>query len=137
MKNMINSNIRFLRKKNGWTQEELAERMSISRQSIAKWESGESVPDIINCMELAKLFGVSIDQLVSLSFENENMDEDASKGKYAFGMVKVGERGQIVIPKSARDIFNIAAGDRMIVLGDTGKGGIALVKVTGFSDIFE
>lgn len=50
-------------------------------------------------------------------------------------MVKVGERGQIVIPKAARDIFGILAGDHIIVLGDTNQGGIALVKVTGYQDI--
>ncbi len=49
-------------------------------------------------------------------------------GKYVFGMVKVGERGQIVIPKEAREKFNIKPGDSVIVLGDENKGGIAIVK---------
>ena len=49
------------------------------------------------------------------------------KGKYMFGTVKVGERGQIVIPKEARDVFNIKAGDELLVLGDKEKG-IAIVK---------
>lgn len=50
------------------------------------------------------------------------------KGKYIFGTVKVGERGQIVIPKEAREIFNIHAGDTLLVLGDEEQG-IAVVKV--------
>ncbi|ENK0839712.1 AbrB family transcriptional regulator [Clostridium sporogenes] len=49
-------------------------------------------------------------------------------GKYIFGTVKVGERGQIVIPKEAREKFNINAGDNLIVLGDEKKG-IAIAKV--------
>lgn len=49
------------------------------------------------------------------------------KGHYVFGTVRVGERGQIVIPKEARKIFDIKAGDTLIVLGDE-KWGIAVTK---------
>ncbi len=49
------------------------------------------------------------------------------EGHYIFGTVKVGERGQIVIPKEARDVFDIQAGDTLIVLGDE-KWGIAVTK---------
>lgn len=48
-------------------------------------------------------------------------------GKYIFGTVKVGAKGQIVIPKEARDIFNIRAGDRLLLLGDDDRG-IAVMK---------
>ncbi|PWM46693.1 MAG: AbrB family transcriptional regulator [Clostridiales bacterium] len=49
------------------------------------------------------------------------------KGKHAFGMVTVGEKGQIVIPKKARDLFNIKPGDSLLVLGDEEQG-IAIIK---------
>ena len=49
------------------------------------------------------------------------------KGKHIFGTVKVGERGQIVIPKEAREIFDINPGDTLLVLGDEEQG-IAVVK---------
>jgi AbrB family looped-hinge helix DNA binding protein len=49
------------------------------------------------------------------------------KGKHIFGSVKVGERGQIVIPKDARDVFGIKPGDILLVLGDEAQG-IAIVK---------
>ena len=49
------------------------------------------------------------------------------KGHYVFGTVKVGERGQIIIPKEARETFDIKAGDTLIVLGDE-KWGIAITK---------
>ncbi|WP_334293870.1 AbrB/MazE/SpoVT family DNA-binding domain-containing protein [Romboutsia maritimum] len=48
------------------------------------------------------------------------------KGKHFFGAVVVGERGQIVIPKEARELFNIKAGDKLLILGDEEKG-IAIV----------
>ena len=51
-----------------------------------------------------------------------------SDGKHMFGTVKVGERGQIVIPKDARKIFEIEAGDLLMVMGDENMGGIAIVK---------
>lgn len=53
-----------LRKKNGWSQEELAEKLNVSRQSISKWESTGSIPDINKILELAKIFGVSTDYLL-------------------------------------------------------------------------
>ncbi|HDN82047.1 MAG TPA: AbrB/MazE/SpoVT family DNA-binding domain-containing protein [Methanomicrobia archaeon] len=52
---------------------------------------------------------------------------EIKKGKYIFGTVKVGERGQIVIPKEARDKFSIESGDSLLILGDENKG-IAIVK---------
>lgn len=133
MKNMIDANIKFLRKRAGLSQEELAEKIDVSRQSVAKWENGESLPDIIKCRDLAMLFGTTIDNLINYSFEDDEMtDNETSEGKYVFGLVKVGERGQIVIPKKAREIFNIKTGNRLIVLGDTKQGGIALAK---FNDL--
>lgn len=54
------------------------------------------------------------------------------QGKYIFGVVKVGERGQIVIPKEAREIYGIKAGDSLLVLGD--KKGMAVLKTEIFQD---
>lgn len=54
------------------------------------------------------------------------------KGKHIFGTVKVGEKGQIVIPKDARNIFNIKPGDNLLVLGDENQG-IAIVKNSDFT----
>ena len=52
--------------------------------------------------------------------------------KYIFGVVKVGDRGQIVIPKEAREIYGIKAGDSLLVLGD--KKGMAILKTEIFQD---
>ena len=56
------------------------------------------------------------------------------KGQHIFGTVKVGERGQIVIPKEAREIFDINAGDTLLVLGDEEQG-IAIVKADVMNEL--
>jgi AbrB family looped-hinge helix DNA binding protein len=58
---------------------------------------------------------------------------EAENGKYIFGVVKVGERGQIVIPKEAREQYNIQPGDNLMVLGD--QKGIAMLKTEVFQEI--
>ena len=62
-----------LRKKNGWSQEDLAEKMDVSRQSISKWEGAQSVPDMNRILRLSEIFGVSTDFLLKddMEFEDE------------------------------------------------------------------
>ncbi len=57
---------------------------------------------------------------------------EAEKGKYIFGVVKVGDRGQVVIPKEAREVYGIKAGDSLLVLGDS--KGMAVLKTEVFQD---
>lgn len=130
-------NLKYFRKKEGLSQEELAEKIEVSRQSVAKWESGETLPDIVKCRELANLFGTTIDNLINYSFEEEKLVENETDGKFVFGIVKVGERGQVVIPKHAREVFKISPGDKLVVLGDTKQGGIALAKIPGLESSFK
>ncbi len=59
------------RKKNGWSQENLAEKLGVSRQSVSKWESAQSVPDIQKILKMAELFGVTTDYLLKDEFEPE------------------------------------------------------------------
>ena len=128
----FSENLTELRKLNGFSQEELADRIGVSRQTLSKYETGESLPDIEKCKQLADTFSVSMDDLISYDKnDEENMGYGVPpKGKHIFGMVKVGEKGQIVIPAKARKIFDIAPGDNLIVLGDEGQG-IALIKEKG------
>lgn len=64
-----------LRKKNGWSQEELAEQMNVSRQSVSKWESAQSVPDLDKILRLGQIFGVSTDFLLKDEMEEEEYVE--------------------------------------------------------------
>lgn len=66
-----------LRKKKGWSQEELAEKLGISRQSVSKWESAASIPDIDRILALSRLFGVSTDYLLKDELEREETLEQA------------------------------------------------------------
>ena len=127
---MIAENIKYLRKREGISQEEFAERFGVSRQSVSKWESGESTPDITKCLEIAQYYDISIDMLVSAPLGGQDVTLNTSEGRYIFGIVKVGDRGQVVIPKHAREVFKIKAGDRLMVMGDTTKGGIAMAKIS-------
>lgn len=113
---MIGMNLRILRKKNKMSQELLAERLNVSRQTVAKWENEEALPDIYKSKMLAEIFQVTLDQL-SGELEEEEVEQLAPKGKQFFGVVKVGERYQIVIPKQAREMYQIKSGDKLVVLG--------------------
>ena len=130
---MLKENLIMLRNLHGYSQEEIAEKIGISRQAYAKWERGATVPDIVKCAALAQVYGVSIDSLLKTEkADGIGMIPPAQNGKHIWGSVLVGDRGQIVIPKEARDKFQITGGTRLIVLGDEGEG-IALIP----AEIFE
>lgn len=129
---MLSENIMMLRNVNGYSQEEVAEKVGISRQAYAKWEKGETVPDVERCQKLAELYGTTIDSILNFSHKaGDTVMTPAPKGKHIFGTVKMNERGQIVIPKRARELFDIKKDDAIVVLGDEGEG-IALMKADYF-----
>ena len=128
---MLKDNLVMLRNLHGYSQEEIAGKINISRQAYAKWESGATVPDIEKCSRLASVYDVSIDSLVNAeaaaSFRSAAL---TPKGKNIWGSVTVNDRGQIVIPKGAREKFGLTGGQRLIVLSD--EEGIALVAAEKF-----
>ncbi|MCR5225800.1 MAG: helix-turn-helix domain-containing protein [Eubacterium sp.] len=128
---MFSDNLVQLRKLNDMTQEELAEAVGVTRQAIAKWEAGDSVPDLERCKAIADAFGVSLDDLANYDTDDNMGMGVAPKGKHIFGLVTVGEKGQIVIPAKARKLFKIESGDHLIVLGDEGQG-LAIIKAKDF-----
>ena len=119
------NNLRIYRLKEGLTQEDIAEKIGVSRQSVAKWERGESLPDIESCIALSELFGITVDVLVRNMRETPKGADD---GKHAFGICRINEKGQITLPAECRRIFGLKAGDSLLVLGDEEKG-IALVNL--------
>jgi hypothetical protein len=135
-KNNIARNLTTLRQLNKYSQEDVAEQIGVSRQAVAKWEAGQSVPDILNCAALAKLYDVELEALIHHDQEQIGF-HIPPRGKHIFGAVRVGERGQIVLPKQARDIFQIKPGDRLVILGDENPEhpGIALMKEEFFLGI--
>ena len=131
---MLNDNLIMLRKINGYSQEEIAEKVGISRQAYAKWEKGLTIPDVEKCGLLAELYETTIDALVS-SGKRDDLDivvPPAPKGKSIWGSVTINDRGQIVIPRGAREKFNLNGGQRLIVCSD--EMGIALIPAETFEE---
>ena len=113
---MFADNLIELRKYHALSQEELAEKIGVSRQTLSKYETGESLPDIEKCKALADVFGVTVDDLICYEKSAGMGLGIPPKGKHIFGMVKMGDKGQIVIPAKARKIFHIKPGDNFGIL---------------------
>ena len=131
---MFKNNLIQMRKMRRMTQEDVAEKVGVTRQAVAKWEAGETVPDLDKCRILAELFGVSLDDLANYEPEQNLGLGLPPKGKHLFGMVPVGDKGQIVIPARARKLFDISAGDQLVVLGDETQG-LAVMKADRFLEL--
>ena len=130
---MLKENLTMLRGINGYSQEEIAERIGISRQAYAKWESGATIPDVEKCRRLAEVYGVTVDALLKTEqVDGAGVLPPAPKGKNVWGSVVMNERGQLVIPKAAREHFGFEPGQRFIVLSEDAEG-LALVP----AEIFE
>ena len=129
---MLADNLILLRGLKGLTQEQAAEIAGVTRQSYSKWEQGETVPDIEKCDRLARHYGVTLDALLhDQNRVGHTALAPAPAGKHLWGAVTLGARGQIVIPKEARDVFGIAPGDTLAVLGDINQG-MGIVKVNDY-----
>lgn len=115
--------LKLYRSRMGLTQEEVADKVGVSRQAVAKWEKGETLPDIESCVKMADLFEVPVDMLVR-SLQESKTDEN----RQMFGCVKMNEKGQITLPAAVREAFGIKPGNLIMVLADTDRG-IALVNL--------
>ncbi len=129
---MLKDNLLMLWGMHGFSQEELAAKIGISRQAYAKWESGATVSDVEKCNRLAQVYGTTVDGLLRTEETDDGrVIPPAPKGKNMWGSVTMNERGQIVIPKAARDHFGLCAGQRLILLSDDDQG-FALVPAQIF-----
>ena len=128
---MLKDNLVTLRNLHGFSQEAISEKIGISRQAYAKWESGATVPDVEKCRLMADVYGTTVDALIRTE-EQEGIGvlPPAPRGKNIWGSVAISDRGQIVIPKGARDLFGLTGGQRLIVLSD--ENGIALIPDEAF-----
>ena len=82
---MFKDNLVQMRKVLQLTQEDIAEKLGVPRQSVAKWEAGESIPDLDKCKQLADIFGVSLDDLANYEPEDNLGLGVPPKGKHLFG----------------------------------------------------
>lgn len=126
---LLSQNLARLRTMNGLTQDAVAEQLGVTRQAVAKWEAGKSVPDMKYGAALAELYSVTLDDLYRYDEASEGVPIPP-KGKHVFGLITVGERGEIVLPKKCMDLFQLTTGKQLLVLADTNpeNKGIALVS---------
>lgn len=108
----IADNLKLLRYQHSYTLEAIAEIISVSRQSVAKWEAGDSIPDVINCVKLASLYKITLDELVNKPLQKAILhDIDSETGRicgiveispkkhhprpgFRYGAVRYAQRGQ-------------------------------------------
>ena len=104
----ITNNLMFMRHKNGYTMEALAEIISVSRQTVAKWESGESYPDIMNCMKLATLYKITLDELVYKPLSETQASEFSSDQNKICGILNIDENCAINLPEPLMEMSDIS-----------------------------
>ena len=134
-----------LRKKNGWSQEDLAEKLTVSRQSVSKWEGAQSVPDLDKILQLSKIFGVSIDYLLKEEFEEEeytaeDTEEETSARRVsleeanAFLTIKKATAGKIafavflcILSPICLILLGVASESGMLPVSENMAGGIGMI----------
>ena len=130
----IQERLKDLRVERGLTLEQLEEQVNLSKSALGSYEA-KDFKDISHyaLIKLAKFYGVTIDSLIHADEKiGKTKIAPAPIDKHLWGTVTIGSKGQIVIPKNARDTFDMKEGDRLVVLGDESQG-IALIK----AEIFE
>ena len=85
----IGKKIMYLRKKNSFSQEELAEKVGVARQTISKWELGETSPDLKQARELSKIFNVSLDELTDNDIKDVLVEKTSNTEKLAGIILKL------------------------------------------------
>ena len=122
------TNLKLYRSQAGLTQEEIAEKLGVSRQAVAKWEKGESLPDIECCVKLSEIYGITVDMLIRNMMVEFANDASGDEHKHIYGVTKLNDKGQITLPAECRRAFGMKPGDMILVLGDDTKG-IAIVNL--------
>ena len=118
-----------LRKKNGWSQEELAEKLNVSRQAVSKWESAQSVPDMNRIIQLSELFGVSTDYLL----KDEMEQAEASRETASDSLIRTVdmEEANAFLKTKEENSRRVALGVMLCILSPVGGGPAELVGEYG------
>ena len=116
-----------LRKKNGWSQEELAEKVGVSRQAISKWESAQSVPDLDKILRMSEIFGVTTDFLLKDDMETEEYTGSTAEDSPLRSVSMEDANAYLAYKRSAS--ARIAFGVLLCILSP-----ICLIVLAGFAD---
>lgn len=117
-----------LRKRRGWSQEELAEQLGVSRQSVSKWESAQSVPDMERVLQLSELFGVTTDYLLKDSIESPSEPSEGSASDAKERTVSMEEANEFLRVKF-QNAKTVALGVLLCILSP-----VCLILLTGAVD---
>lgn len=132
--------IKRARGKLGLTQNEVADAADIDVRTVLNIENYKGNPKMEVLYPLVRVLKIDAREIFNPEIRRESPALrqlrllSMPKGKYIFGTVKVGERGQIVIPKEARELFDINPGDTLLVMGDKEQG-IAIAKADVMKDV--
>ena len=118
-----------LRKKNGWSQEELAEQLGVSRQSVSKWESAQSVPDMGKIVGMSELFGVSTDYLLKDSMTAPDTAAEGALPEAAERAVGMEEANDFLAAK-IKNAGRVAIGVLLCILSP-----VCLILLGGAQDL--
>ena len=117
------------------TQEELAEKMNVSRQTVAKWEAGDSIPDIAKCSVLASIFNLYLDDIADMFIDRDDERSMHPKNQYFLGISKI-ENRTVVLPENAMKMYGFKEGDVLLILGNSSQS-ISLASKNNLSDYEE
>ena len=104
------------RKKNGWSQEELASKLGVSRQAVSKWESSGSIPDLQRILQMSELFGVTTDYLLKDEIEEEPLNEYTETNTIKVSMEEANQYLDMK-SKGSRIVANATSPVPLIILG--------------------
>lgn len=123
----------LLRKKNGWSQEELAQQLAVSRQSVSKWEGGQSIPDLDKLLALSAVFGVTVDYLVKEELGENSIEytEDGAELQETLPRITVEEANRF-LEEYARAARQIALGVSLCILSPIMLIFLCMAAETGF-----
>ena len=131
-----------LRKKHGYSQEELADKLGLSRQAVSKWERAEASPDTDNLICLAKLYGVSLDELLSVDEDIETIvkeqvkEEPHKEGIHLYdddgSHVEISNDSVKCFDKDGKEIKKDKKVDKRIVVVESIEGGLTILAVIGY-----
>ena len=125
---LFNEKLKMLRKEKNLTQEELAEKLNVSRQAITKWESGDGTPDIENLKQVSVLFNTSIDELV----KEEKKITTKIEEKYTYiEELEIEHTKHFDIHISKIYELNIIPNDEVVVVRDDTVVGVGKAIMTG------
>ena len=118
---IFNEAIIALRRWYRYSQEDLGDIAGVARQTVAKWENGDSIPDVMTVKNLADRFGMTVDELLRFHEKVKNITP-GRKDRYIYGKITVGHGGKITLSKEVCATLDIKPGDEMLVLGDIERG---------------